>query len=186
MVQPSLSTDLETNVEGVDREGGWLKGYQLPFALGQASTKWASSRLAVAGSAFRCAQHCFTSPMEPSAHAAVSAEAAAFRAKMREAGRALTGPGVDHAMVYESAAPAPAPESPHKMRAAGSDRFSINGGAEGGTPKQKKHYDTASHMRSDHVDAAFKVRLLSGATPAAAVGSALQHVVLLRNMMSCG
>ena len=62
------------------------------------------------------------------------------------------------------------------MRAAGSDRFSINGGAEGGTPKQKKHYDTASHMRSDHVEAAFKVCLLDGVPPAAAVGCALQRL----------
>jgi hypothetical protein len=124
--------------------------------------------------------------MELSEHAAVSAEAAAFRAKMREAGRALTGPGVDHAAMYESAAPAPAPESPHKMRAAGSDRFSINGGVEGATPKQKKHYDSASHMRSDHVDAAFKVRLRDGATPAAAVCSLLRlsalRAVLLATM----
>lgn len=88
-------------------------------------------------------------------HAAVSAEAAAFRARMSEAGRALTGPGVDHALMYGGTRKAaPEPASPHKMRPAGSDRVSINGGVEH-TPKQKKHFE--SHISSEHVDAAFKV-----------------------------
>lgn len=126
--------------------------------------------------------------MELNEHAAVSAEAAAFRTKMREAGRALTGPGVDHAAMYESAAPAPAPESPHKMRAAGADRFSINGGVEAAaTPKQKKHFDSASHMRSDHVDAAFKVWLHDGATPDAIVCScdSLLQLLGVRAVLPC-
>ena len=97
--------------------------------------------------------------MDVSEHAAVLAEAAAFRVRLQEAARAPSGPGVDHGSVYASGpAPAPPPESPHKLRAAGSDCFSLNGGVEA-SPRQKKHYETASSLRSDHVDASFKVGL---------------------------
>ena len=117
--------------------------------------------------------------MDVSEHAAVSAEAASFRVRLQEAARASTGPGVDHGSVYASGpAPAPPPESPHKLRAAGVDRFSLNGGVEA-LPRQKKHYETASSLRSDHVDASFKVRLSDCAMPAAAACCARLRAPLL-------
>lgn len=87
-------------------------------------------------------------------HHAVSTEAAAFRTRMVEAGRGQTGAGIGHA--YSTPEPAP-PQSPHKMPHAGNDRHSINGGVDVSV-KQKKHFETASHLRSDHVEASFAVR----------------------------